>query len=1210
MKKLNRFAHVVAGLGLVLPAAGYSNVSISDRPLFVDGNAKPNIVFAVDDSGSMDYEVVTTFTEPFFQTVCDNDGANCKDISYKARYLFNSGASPDTGYDGGWLTTTGRGGQLPFVNRFKYLRSSDYNAVYYDPDDRYTPWKDASVDQAFSDVSPTAAPYEPTLAGSTTLNLTANTTDTDGNTFYPATYYTRVTEGTYLQSGVSKSCGTGGAYKEWRAQPGNFKFSDGIAGFGPDDACLQEVSIAANTPEMQNFANWFSYYRRSHHATRAGIGEALRGLSGMNLDIFWINQLDQLSMMDLDTEGGAFLSDSYNHFGTSWTGGGTPLRAALQHAGQQFDSNETVIEAECQSNYTLLFTDGFNNEFIAGTVNNADGGEGKPYADNASDTLADVAMTYYKRQLRSTDTSLSAGKVPLGDACFKKEGDPGYSPFNDIPVEQGDPSYDPSADCNANLHMNTYTIGLGSKGAHIAGQGYNTVADAYAGYPEWTTHPDWSLVDYDAEDANQIDDLYHAAVNGRGEFYNAANVAELRKAMSVALREIIRSTGSATNVTFNTATLEEGSNVYTASFNSGDWSGSVAARELNTVSGGIGDVVWDAADVLNEQLPANRFIVTGSGNPANPSIAAVDGVLFNWGNLSLDQQADLNSTDNLGEARLAYLRGDRSNEGSIFRTRSTVLGDVVNSSPIYAGKPASAWPDRDPFGIPDTSTGDGTFTNTGRYSGFKQNQAERTPIVYAGANDGMLHGFNANTGEELLAYIPTGVYSSLSNEGLKYLTDPLYEHRFYVDLTPAVSDVFIGSAAGLDPEWKTVLLGGMRAGGRGVFALDVTDPTQFTNTDAAASDLVLWEFTDDRLGFNLEAPVVGMLDWGNGDYRWSALISSGYNSVTGETGLFVLDIEAGQDGWGADDAVFVDLGDTGGLSPLRAVDFMDEDGVMVRDGIIDRVYAGDLQGNVWAIDLTGGSANWGTVYADGRGSKATPVPFFIAQDALGNRQPITSAPVMGRNLYNTAGASPNLFVFFGTGQYLSDTDPSSTATQSFYGVWDTGATVLRSELEPRTITQTQDQGSDIRTVSGAGIDWTADTAHGWVMDFDSAVTGEPLGERVISSPLVRGQFVLFNTITPKQGLCQSGGSSWTMAVRFDGTTPDRAVFDVNNDGTVNSDDGQVAGVRYGDALILNMNLLGDNLYRQASDGEVDQGKVALGGGKALGRSGWREIYQE
>lgn len=97
MKKLNKLAHVVAGLGLVLPAAGYSNVSISDRPLFVDGNAKPNIVFAVDDSGSMDYEVVTTFTEPFFQTVCDNDGANCKDISYKARYLFNSGASPDFG---------------------------------------------------------------------------------------------------------------------------------------------------------------------------------------------------------------------------------------------------------------------------------------------------------------------------------------------------------------------------------------------------------------------------------------------------------------------------------------------------------------------------------------------------------------------------------------------------------------------------------------------------------------------------------------------------------------------------------------------------------------------------------------------------------------------------------------------------------------------------------------------------------------------------------------------------------------------------------------------------------------------------------------------------------------------------------------------------------------------------------------------------------
>lgn len=1205
MKKLNKLAHVVAGLGLVLPAAGYSNVSISDRPLFVDGNAKPNIVFAVDDSGSMDYEVVTTFTEPFFQTVCDNDGANCKDISYKARYLFNSGASPDFG--GGWLTTTGRGGQLPFINRFKYLRSPDYNAAYFDPDDLYTPWKDASVDETYGDVSPTAAPYEPTLAGSLKLDLTSDTKDTAGNTFYPATYYVRLTEGNYSQSGVSKSCGTDGAYKEWVDQPGTFNFPDGIDGFGPDNACLQEVEITAGTPEMQNFANWFSYYRRLHHTTRAAIGEALRGLSGMNLDIFWINQLDELAMMDLDTQGGAFLSDSYNHFNSTWTGGGTPLRKALQHAGEQFDSNTNVIEAECQRNYTLLFTDGFNNEFIAGTVNNADGTEGKPYADEASDTLADVAMTYYKRQLRSTDASLAAGQVPLGEACFKKEGDPGYSPYTDIPVETTDPSYDPSADCNVNLHMNTFTIGFGSKGAHIAGQGYDTVADAYDGYPDWATYPDWSLVDYSAEDANQIDDLYHAAVNGRGEFYNATNIADLRKSMSAALRDIIKTTGSATNVTFNTATLEEGSNVYTASFNSGDWSGSVAARALNTVTGAIGNIVWDAADVLNGQPPGNRFIVTGSGNPATE---AVDGVLFNWDNLSTAQKADLNSTDSLGEARLAYLRGDRSNEGSIFRTRSTVLGDVVNSSPIFAGRPASAWPDRDPFGVDETPLGDGTFTNTGRYSGFKQSQADRTPIVYAGANDGMLHGFDANSGQELLAYIPTGVYSSVSNEGLKYLTDPLYEHRFYVDLTPAVSDVFIGSAAGLDPEWKTILVGGMRAGGRGVFALDVTNPSQFANTDAAAADLVLWEFADSRLGYNLEAPVVGMVKWGNSDYRWSALISSGYNSDTGETGLFVLDIEAGQDGWDLGEVVFVDLGDTGGLSPLRAVDFMDEDGVMVRDGIIDRVYAGDLQGNLWAIDMTGGSANWGTVYADGNGNNATPVPFFVATDASGNRQPITSAPVMGRNLYNTAGAGANLFVFFGTGQYLSDADPTSTATQSFYGVWDTGTTVLRSELEPRTITQTTDQGFEIRTVSGESIDWTADTAHGWVMDFDSAVTGEPLGERVISSPLVRGEYVLFNTITPKQGLCESGGSSWTMAVRFDGTTPDRAVFDVNNDGSVNSTDGLVAGVRYGDALILNMNLLGDNLYRQASDGEVDQGKIALGGGKTLGRSGWREIYQE
>ncbi|MDK8465944.1 PilC/PilY family type IV pilus protein [Marinobacter sp. SS13-12] len=1166
MKALyGRVCHGLASLCICLPAASYGDVPFADTPLFLSGSVKPNVVYAVDDSGSMDYEIVSN------------------NYSGSANYLFDSGSNSTN--DGGWLTNTGGSGQVPFTRRYHYLRSSDYNAAYYNPDSVYQPWPDSTT-LSFTNVDATNASFEPTSSTSKKLNLTENTTDTNGNSFYPATYFTKVEDGTlsFSYNGTTYNCGAGNAYDIWRSDASDFVFNNGVTGFGPDDSCLKEVKISAGTDEMQNFANWFSYYRRLHHATRGAIAESLEGLSGIRVGTFWIHNRRDIPMEDLDTEKKDFLEDTYKRFGSGYNGGGTPLRRTLDHAGDQFNTNSDLIQAECQKNFTLLFTDGFNSSGISG-VGNADGDKGSPYQDKVSNTLADVAMKYYDTQLRSGD--YSAGKVRLPEGCYKQENDPGYSNLVQKRVETTDPSYDASVDCNSNLHMNTYTVGFGAIGEEFVGKGYSSVQDVY------DTPPDWSqLEDVNDWDEDQVDDLLHAAVNGRGEFYNATSVEQLRSAISAAIRDIVRSTGSATNVTFNTATLEQGSEVYTASFNSGDWSGSVAARSLNPVTGGIGSTVWDAADELENQTPANRFIVTNNNG----------GVLFEWNQLSGSQQDDLDGPgdDSLGPDRLAYIRGDRSKENGAFRKRSTPLGDVVNSSPVYVGAPASGWPDRDPFGA----------SATGRYSTFKQDNVGRTPIVYAGANDGMLHGFNAETGEELVSYIPSFVYSAAGDEGLSYLSDPNYDHRFYVDLSPAVSDIYIGDATGSNAGWRTVLIGGLRSGGRGLFALNVTDPSDFDGTSTAAQDLVMWEFSHPDLGYITEPPLISLVKWGNNDYRWSALVPNGYNSDNGKTGLFILDIQGGQNGWTeGSDYEFVELEATGtGLSPLRAVDYVDESGAVVRDGVVDRVYAGDLDGNMWAVDLSGGSASWASVYSSGNGASAAAAPLFVAEDSSGNGQPITSAPVMGRNIYNTNGSQPNLFVFFGTGRYLTITDPTSTAVQSFYGVWDEGETVTRSQLAGRAITESTSSGREVRTVGGASIDWTDTSANarkGWVVDFTTEA-----GERVIESPLVRGEYILFNTVTPSQSPCQSGGTSWTMALRFDGTTPERAVFDVNNDGKVDSNDDIVGGVRYGDAMILNSNILGDNLYRQASDGEVDQTKVDLGGGKTLGRSGWREIYEE
>ncbi|WP_417546111.1 pilus assembly protein [Marinobacter sp.] len=1169
MKDLySRVFHGLVGMCVCLPAASYGSVPFSDTPLFLSGTVKPNVIYAVDDSGSMDFETVSSYSS----------GGN--------RYLFNSGAISSDNI-GGWLTNTSGKGQVPFTRRYYFLRSSDYNAAYYNPDSVYKPWPD-STNLTLTNADETNAPFEPTSASSRKLDLTEDTTDTSGNTFYPATYYLKVADGTlsFIRNGVSYSCGAGNDYSNWISDPGSFTFDNGVVGFGPDNSCLKEVKISAGTDEMQNFANWFSYYRRLHHATRGAIGESLEGLSGIRVGTFWIHNRREIPMEDLDTERKDFLEDTYKRFGSGYSGGGTPLRRTLVHAGNQFDTNSDLIQAECQKNFTLLFTDGFNNASVS-SIGNADGDDGSPYADTVSNTLADIAMSYYEKQLRSGD--YSAGKVRLPEGCYKQENDPGYSSLTQKRVETTDPSYDASVDCNSNLHMNTYTVGFGATGEEFVGNGYSSVQDVY------DTPPDWSqLEDVDDWDEDQVDDLLHAAVNGRGEFYNASSVDQLRSAISTAIRDIVRSTGSATNVTFNTATLEQGSEVYTASFNSGDWSGSVAAKSLNPVTGAIGSTLWDAADELKNKLPDDRFIVTSNGG----------GVLFEWDELSAWQQDDLNGPDDdaLGPDRLAYIRGDQSKEGGTFRKRSTPLSDVVNSSPVYVGAPASGWPDRDPFGV----------ASTGRYSTFKQNKSGRTPIVYAGANDGMLHGFSAETGEELIAYIPSFVYSDAEKSGLSYLSDPSYNHRFYVDLSPAVSDIYIDDAAGSNADWRTVMVGGLRSGGRGLFALNLTDPSSFDGTSTAAQDLVMWEFSHPELGYITEPPMISLVKWANNDYRWSALVPNGYNSDNGKTGLFVLDIQGGQNGWvEGTDYKFIELEVSGGtgLSPLRAVDYKDESGAAVRDGIVDRVYAGDLNGNMWAVDLSTGTANtWGSVYRSGNGANATNQPLFVAEDSSSNTQPITSAPVMGRNIYNTQGGQPNLFVFFGTGRYLTDTDPASTATQSFYGVWDEGGAVARSQLATRTITESTASGQEVRTVSGASVDWTdtlSTAKKGWVVDFTTEV-----GERVIESPLVRGEYVLFNTVTPTQSLCQSGGTSWTMALRFDGTTPTQSVFDLNNDGRVDANDAIVGGVRYGDAMILNSNILGDNLYRQASDGEIDQTKVDLGGGKTLGRSGWQEVYEE
>lgn len=1009
---------------------------------------------------------------------------------------------------------------------------------------------------------------------------------------------------------VSLSCqGFDPAYYDiFRRAPSAFDFAgdnDQDYALSPDGKCLKKIEIKDTVTsypsgrtyeqELQNFSNWFTYYRRRHQAMRGGLASAFQGIGGIQTGVYWINNQRTVDMYDLDTvsDQQTFLGDIYNHVGS----GGTALRSTLNHARTQFQrtGESAPIQYECQKNFTLLFTDGYATDTDFTGVANADGSAGAPYQDVHSNTLADIAFSMYTENPRTDITPTGAVAVPA--ICTDETQTPSAS-----------------VDCNADLHINTYTVGLGAKGT-IFGESYTVngepktydkVADAYSVAPTW---PDVSL----PADAVQIDDLYHAAVNGRGDIYNASTPAQLQSELSATIRDIVSSLGSASGVTFNSATLESDSLIFSALFNSTSWSGDVEARALNPSTGAISSSrAWSAAEQLSGQQPSQRTILTYSNT-------AADGVPFQWTSLDAGQQADLGTDpsgdpDSFGEERLAYLRGDTSYDGQQLRNRDGLLGDIVNSTPLFVGAPRMNWPDAAPFG-----------TEAFRYSAFRGNatNVERTPMVYVGSNDGMLHGFKAvessgqGGGDELLAYVPRSIFSTSQNKGLHYLTDPAYRHRYYVDLSPQAVDVYMPGTSGGTPAWRTVLIGGLRGGGAGLFALDVTNPSNFS--EANASDLVLWEFDDTdvpQMNYQLEQPVVVMM---NND-RWALVLGNGFNNGDGsnaaddETGLLILYMDGGLDGeWtsGANgtpnDYEFIKVGDTGGLGAVNAIDTNG-------DRVVDRIYGGDLEGNLWVFDVTGSNpGNWGSAYTGSGNQSSTALPLFQTlaadtdNDGIDDRfQPISQRPLVLRNTLSPegteGGSGEDFLIYFGTGKYFENGDLTDTSEQSMYAIWDRGDSQLsRDNLQEQLIAET---GGTLRNITGGTIDWAGEVAreYGWFMDLPES------GERVLNPPKFRGEILFFETYTPNSDACASGGTSWFMSVTMDGVDPPFAVFDANNDGVISADEGIYAGQKISNSSTGATGILGNSQYYQNLSGQPDQREVNYGEDtNRAGRLGWREL---
>jgi type IV pilus assembly protein PilY1 len=455
----------------------------------------------------------------------------------------------------------------------------------------------------------------------------------------------------------------------------------------------------------------------------------------------------------------------------------------------------------------------------------------------------------------------------------------------------------------------------------------------------------------------------------------------------------------------------------------------------------------------------------------------------------------------------------------------------------------------------------------------------------------MLHGFSAKSGtegggQEVLAYVPSFVSSTEEDEGLHYLTQPGYDHRYYVDLNLEVVDVHTkgrkvgGNAVDNTRAWRTVLIGGSRAGAKGIFALDVTNPDEFSEGNAAKN--VLWEFTHPDLGYLVEPPEIAQMEWPDGNIRWTVFVPSGYNS--GTTGFFMLDLEAGLDGeWSTGDYIYHEFDGAGdGLSPLTVVDNVND------DYLVDRVYAGDLDGNMWVAYSDEGTMT--TAYTSG----GADVPYFKAS------QPITSAPGVGLGL--GGGKDPNIMILFGTGKYLEDGDVYDTSDQYFYSVHETSdagglpLTIANLVAAPVTSQSGNIDGAtrDIRVESNNRVDY--ETKKGWYTSLPTS------GERIVNYPIVRGEYVYVNTLIPGANPCLGGGDGWVMGfeiLRSDDSTPSYPSFENSTEGA--------SGFRVG-STPSQLSVWGNLLtFGTGSGGAEFIGlpEIVVG----LGRKGWREMTE-
>jgi type IV pilus assembly protein PilY1 len=952
--------------------------------------------------------------------------------------------------------------------------------------------------------------------------------------------------------------------------------------------------------EMTNFANWYAYYRTRMQMMKSAAGRAFIPIDDTyRVGFITINPQSPVSSsryLKINAFDATHKGSWYTKFYQQGPSGGTPLREALSRIGRlyagKFDGINNGIPAaddpmqvSCQPNFAILSTDGYwttvgssGNKIDGTAMTQQDNANTGPYslrADGVYDGnpsgatvgLADTALYYYQTDLRPTG-SLNAASVDVS--------------ANNVPTTQ--------QDFAAHQHMTTFTLGLGLDGTLTYRNDYQTASTGdFWAIKQGTIN--WPNPVQNAPEA--LDDLWHAAVNGRGVFFSASNPQELANSLTDTLDALKKRVGAgAAAATSNLQPVAGDNFAFTAQYQTQDWIGDLKARTIDLTTGAISQVeLWSAQALLNGRVHTSRSLYTF--DPSDPYVSTsttaagnqmkhfcMGGPISPWcddgAGLTVAEQAYFNpnqlpqyvsysgiQTPNATAQNLVnYLRGDQNFEdlgglaaNHLFRERTALLGDIINAQPAYVRS--------SPFNYSDTGYKDfkqcseGTTTVTCPAAQFPAPTIPRRPTVYIAANDGMLHaietdvnndpyyqtggistgatgddtfsgGNNAGNGVERWAYIPGMVLPNL----YKLASIP-YSHRYFVDGSPTVGDVCLSTpCAGLN-DWRTVLVGGLNSGGRGYYALDVTNPLkpramwEFkvrkpSVTPCAATPALAVGATDDcDLGLSYGNPVITKM---KATGQWVVMVTSGLNNAGEEPGttnrqgdgmgyLYILDILTGRilhkiptnvGDPGTSGAAYLDA-DPSGLAKVN--NWVD---ASLTDNTTLAVYGGDMMGNLWRFDLDNTSATY-----------LTAVKVAELKGPLGVVQPITTKPELG--LINSRRV-----IFVGTGRFLGTSDKGDTSKQSIYAIADdlSGSVTVtnRTPLVQQTITAIDAVSRTVATVNP--VDWSNPAVRGWFIDLPDK------GERVSVDPQLQLGTLVVGSNVPSTDTCVAGGTAWINTFDF------------------------------------------------------------------------------